>query len=227
MNGLTTIRALGLQKQLKDHFDDLQDMHTGPVYIGMTSKRAFGFWLEMFVVTYVALVLMSFRLFLDEQYGGNVGFAVTQAISLTGIFQYGMRQWGELETRMTSIERISEYSQQEPEEKEGKVTPPSTEWPSQGQIVFEQVSVRYLEEDLVLEDLSFQIKAKEKIGIVGRTGAGKSSILATLLRLVSAERGTIKIDGVDINNLPLSVLRSRISVIPQEPVLFSGTLPKE
>ncbi|VEN45399.1 unnamed protein product [Callosobruchus maculatus] len=227
MNGITTIRAFGVQKQLREHFDELQDRHTGPADIGITGKRAFGFWLEMFVIFYVALVLISFRLFLEEKYGGNVGFAVTQAISLTGIFQFGMRQWGELETRMTSVERILEYSQQEPEEKKGKSTSPSTKWPSHGEIVFNKVSVRYLkEEDLVLENLSFQIKEKEKIGIVGRTGAGKSSILATLLRLVSAERGTIKIDGVDINDLPLPVLRSKISVIPQEPVLFSGTIRK-
>nr|CAI5829471.1 unnamed protein product [Callosobruchus analis] len=225
IDGLTTIRALGVQKQLRDHFDELQDMHTGSVYIGMTGKRAFGFWLEMFVVIYVALVLISFRLFLNEQYGGNVGFAVTQAIGLTGIFQYGMRQWGELETRMTSVERILEYSQQEPEEKGRKTTLSSMKWPSKGEIVFNGVSVRYLkDEDLVLDNLSFKIKEKEKIGIVGRTGAGKSSILATLLRSVSAEHGTIKVDGVDISDVPLSVLRSKISVIPQEPVLFSGTI---
>ncbi|CAH1989483.1 unnamed protein product [Acanthoscelides obtectus] len=223
MSGITTIRAFGVQNELKDHFDDLQDMHTAPSYIGMAGMRAFGFWLEIFVVLYVALVLLSFRLFLNEEYGGNVGFAVTQAISLTGIFQYGMRQWGALETRMTAVERILEYSNLEPEETIKKTM--SAEWPIHGEISFNQVSVKYFEEeDLVLEGLSFDVGKREKIGIVGRTGAGKSTILAALLRLAYIERGKITIDGVDISHIPLSILRSNISILPQEPKLFAGTI---
>jgi len=99
---------------------------------------------------------------------------------------------------------------------------PAKDWPAAGEIEFRNVNLAYKDEDLVLKNLSFKINAREKIGIVGRTGAGKSSIVAALFRLTEA-RGHILIDGVTISTIGLHDLRKGMSIIPQDPVLFSGT----
>lgn len=139
--------------------------------------------------------------------------------------QWGLRQWSELENQMTSVERIVEYTYVVPEAIEGG-TKPSTAWPEFGRIEFQHVFLRYSKGDAyVLKDLNFVIGAKEKVGIVGRTGAGKSSLITALFRLAETE-GEILIDDVITKTINLHQLRSKISVIPQEPVLFSGTLRK-
>lgn len=127
---------------------------------------------------------------------------------------------------MTSVERVDEYSNLEPEpptESEPKYRP-AKNWPVAGDIRFNSLSMRYTKSsDFVLRELSFDIKHREKIGIVGRTGAGKSSIIQALFRLAHNE-GSIIIDGLDTSNLGLHDLRSKISIIPQEPILFSGNM---
>lgn len=151
--------------------------------------------------------------------------ALTQSASLTGMFQWGMRQWSELVNQMTSVERIQEYADLNPELEENTKQPPKG-WPDKGKLVFSNMLLRYSPSDpYVLKDLSFEIQPREKIGIVGRTGAGKSSLIQALFRLADVE-GAILIDGIDTKTIPLNILRSNISIIPQEPVLFSGTLRK-
>lgn len=163
---------------------------------------------------------------LTDYYGGDVGLIVTQYLSLTGVLQWGMRQWSELENHMTSVERVLEYTkvETEPVRKQISVLPKS--WPEFGKIIFQNVSMRYIRNDPpVLNSLNFTIYPQEKIGIVGRTGAGKTSTIAALFQLYDVE-GSIIIDDVDTTKLPLEELRSKISIIPQEPVLFSGTMRK-
>lgn len=163
-----------------------------------------------------------------EKYGGNVGLAITQSIGLTGMFQWGMRQSTELENQMTSVERVLEYTNLD-QEKNLETPPekkPRSTWPENGEIRFINLYLRYSPSDPpVLKSLNFTIKPKEKVGIVGRTGAGKSSLIAALFQLTETE-GAILIDGVDTKDLGLHDLRSKISIIPQEPVLFSGTMRK-
>ncbi|KAJ2599521.1 hypothetical protein H4R99_003681 [Coemansia sp. RSA 1722] len=102
---------------------------------------------------------------------------------------------------------------------------PESDWPSEGTIEFIDYSMRYRPElDIVLDGLSFSVKKHEKVGIVGRTGAGKSSITYALMRLVEAESGCIKIDDIDISSIGLYDLRSKITIIPQDPVLFESTI---
>lgn len=146
-------------------------------------------------------------------------------MNLTGMFQWGMRQWSELENTMTCVERIKEYADVVPERDVDTVEPPK-DWPEAGAIKFDDLSLKYAEnEPCVLKNLTFEVQSSEKVGIVGRTGAGKSSIIMALFRLAVNE-GKILIDGVDIGKIPFSKLRCCISIIPQEPVLFSGTLRK-
>lgn len=140
--------------------------------------------------------------------------------------QWGMRQTAELENQMTSVERINEYATL-PCEPALKTVPkyrPSLKWPTNGQIKFNNLSMKYSENrNYVLKNLDFTIESCEKIGIVGRTGAGKSSIIQALFRLAYNE-GDIEIDGINISTLGLHDLRSKISIIPQDPILFSGTM---
>ncbi|XP_076758535.1 ATP-binding cassette subfamily C member 4 isoform X2 [Xylocopa sonorina] len=159
-------------------------------------------------------------------FAGNVGLAISQVLILCGMLQHGMRQTAEALAQMTSVERILQFTQLD---KEGPFESepnkkPSAQWPSKGEIKFDHLYLRY--EDSappVLKDLSFVIKSGEKIGIVGRTGAGKTSLISALFRLTKLE-GAIYIDNLDTNQIGLYDLRKKISIIPQEPVLFSASL---
>lgn len=138
-----------------------------------------------------------------------------------------MRQTAELENQMVSVERVLDYANLDSEEKQNsdktKTIPPK-EWPVDGTIKFEDLNLRYSENsELVLKNLNFFIQSNEKIGIVGRTGAGKSSIIQAIFRLVPTQ-GVIDIGGLNTSELYLQDLRKNISIIPQDPILFSGTL---
>ncbi|XP_026807199.1 probable multidrug resistance-associated protein lethal(2)03659 isoform X1 [Rhopalosiphum maidis] len=228
LQGLTTIRAFEAEQILSKEFDNHQDLHSSAWYLFISSSRAFGFWLDMVCLIYISVVTFSFLVIGSNTFGGNVGLAITQAIGLTGMFQWGMRQSAELENQMTSVERVLEYTNA-PQEAALESPPekkPSKEWPQKGQIMFKNFYLRYsLDSPHVLKDLNIKIESMEKIGIVGRTGAGKSSLIGALFRLAVNE-GSIFVDDLDINDLGLHELRSKLSIIPQEPVLFSGTMRK-
>ena len=181
-------------------------------------KVFYDFSLRFFSFSYIYL-------FKDIQ-SGTAGLAFSMALGLTGMTQWGVRQSAEVENQMTSVERIIEYSNLEPEaalESDYKIP---KDWPQHGAIRFEHVFLIYPSSpEPVLRDITIDIKGGEKIGIVGRTGAGKSSILAALFRLVEI-KGKIEIDGVDCNAIGLHELRKNVSIIPQEPIAFIGSLRK-
>ncbi|XP_014296337.1 probable multidrug resistance-associated protein lethal(2)03659 [Microplitis demolitor] len=230
LQGLPTIRSFNAEEVLTKEFDHHQDLHSSAWYIFIASSRAFGFWLDIFCLIYIACVTMSFLLLSDDEHktfkGGNVGLAITQSIGLTGMFQWGMRQSAEVENQMTSVERVLEYTniESEPALESLPEKKPKDDWPSRGKVEFKRVYLAYSPlEPPVLRNLNFTIEPREKIGIVGRTGAGKSSLIAALFRLAEIE-GNIEIDGVDTGEIGLHDFRAKISIIPQEPFLFSGTL---
>lgn len=132
----------------------------------------------------------------------------------------------DVETNIVAVERIKEYGET-PQEAAWDIPDqaPPKEWPSEGRVEFRDFKVRYREGlELVLNGLTFSVNGGEKIGIVGRTGAGKSSLTLSLFRIIEASNGKIFIDGIDISKLGLHALRSRLTIIPQDPVLFSGNL---
>ncbi|KAJ2337283.1 hypothetical protein GGI00_000341, partial [Coemansia sp. RSA 2681] len=136
-------------------------------------------------------------------------------------------QRGMSENRMDHLSRYIAYTESTPREQPRIVADsrPAPSWPEAGEIEFRQYSLRYRSElDPTLNSLSFVVRSKERIGIVGRTGAGKSSLTYALMRLVEADSGCILIAGVDISSIGLQDLRSRISIIPQDPSLFGGTI---
>lgn len=226
LNGLTTIRSSGAQTMVTREFDNFQDSHTSAWYLTIATNGAFGFWLDVVSVTFVSAVILSF-FFLDSSIeGGNVGLAISQALILTGMLQYGIRQTAEVVNQMTSVERVLQYNDIEKEppfESQGDQKFPPR-WPEHGAVQFANLSLRYAPtESPVLKDLQFTIQSGHKVGIVGRTGAGKSSLISALFRLAKLE-GAIYIDDVNTQAIGIHDLRKKISIIPQEPVLFSASL---
>ncbi|CAB3245308.1 unnamed protein product [Arctia plantaginis] len=225
--GLATIRSFGAEFLLAQEFDRHQDLHSAAWYLFITCSRAFGYFLDLICLLFIICVTFSCLMKTDMD-ASSVGLAITQSISLTGIFQWGMRQSAEMENQMTSVERILEYTKlpHEPALYSDPNKKPPSDWPKEGAIEFKDLTLRYTPDgNYVLHKLQFSIQPREKIGIVGRTGAGKSSIIQALFRLAYLE-GAITIDGVDITSIGLHDLRQKLSIIPQEPVLFSGTIRK-
>ncbi|XP_041974060.1 probable multidrug resistance-associated protein lethal(2)03659 [Aricia agestis] len=225
--GLPTIRSFEAEILLVKEFDRHQDLHSAAWYLFITTSRSFGYFLDVVCLLFIFCVTFSYIMKTDFE-GSCAGLVITQSISLTGVFQWGMRQSAEMENQMTSVERVLEYTQipRETALTTKSQTKAPENWPSEGAISFENLSLKYTPDgNEVLHKLNLDILPQEKIGIVGRTGAGKSSIIQALFRLAYLE-GAILIDGVDIATIRLEDLRQKISIIPQEPVLFSGTMRK-
>ncbi|XP_033225035.1 multidrug resistance-associated protein 4-like isoform X2 [Belonocnema kinseyi] len=226
LQGLTTIRALKVEKILIQEFDNYQNLHSSAWYLFCSCVSAFLIYLKFVSYLYITLVLY---LLVSVRYNissGDVGLIITQCILLSEMLVWGIKETTELEIQMTSVERILEYSDLEQEalletKPEQKL---SAQWPSEGRVEFKDISLSYKPSGaLVLKNLNFLVLPKEKIGIVGRTGAGKSSLIAALYRLAYM-RGEIYIDGVATGDLGLHDVRSNLSIIPQEPLLFAGSL---
>lgn len=157
---------------------------------------------------------------------GLVGLSVTYALQITQTLNWLVRMTSDVETNIVAVERIKEYGetkQEAPWELPNSTVPVS--WPEMGRVEFKDFQVRYREGlELVLRGITFVVQGGEKVGIVGRTGAGKSSLTLALFRIIESAGGSIVIDGLDISKLGLHALRSRLTIIPQDPVLFSGTV---
>ncbi|CAI6361980.1 unnamed protein product [Macrosiphum euphorbiae] len=226
LQGITTIRAFEAEQILSAEFSIHQDLHSSAWYLFICSSRAFGFWLDLTCLIYISIVTFCFLFIGKDTYSGNVGLAITQSIGLIGLFQWGMRRSVELENQMASVERVLEYTclPQEPGLESPQDKKPPKDWPDKGRITFHDFYLRYdINTPYVLSNLNINIEPTEKIGIVGRTGAGKSSLIGALFRLALNE-GKITIDNLEIHDLGLHELRSKLTFIPQEPVLFSGTI---
>ncbi|XP_054723461.1 ATP-binding cassette sub-family C member 4-like isoform X2 [Uloborus diversus] len=223
--GLTTIRAFKVQHPFELSFDHYQDQHTATWFAFISVTRWLGIVLDWLCVLYITSVTVAMVILSeDPSYASKAGLAIASALQLSGSFQWGVRQSAEVESQMTSVERVIEYSNLDPEaelESEKDKKPPKG-WPSKGYIAYQDVSLKYTpDEPPVLKNLNFEIYPEEKIGIVGRTGAGKSSMIATLFRMTEPD-GVVKIDGVCTKDIGLHDLRKKISIIPQDPVLFTG-----
>ncbi|XP_037925199.1 multidrug resistance-associated protein 4-like isoform X2 [Hermetia illucens] len=224
LNGLSTIRAYGAQTGLIKEFDAHQDIHTASYYMYISTSTAFGLSLDIVCLVFLCCVTFYFLIADDGAMGGQVGLAITQTMSITGLLQWGIRQSAEVANQLMAVERVLEYRDLEQEKQPMKLAPITKDWPTAGKIEFRQVVYRYYEgAEAVLKGLNFVIYPKEKIGIVGRTGAGKSSLIGAIFRLAKVE-GDILIDGVNSATISLENLRSHVSIIPQDPVLFSGTI---
>ncbi|XP_077300828.1 ATP-binding cassette sub-family C member 4-like [Arctopsyche grandis] len=226
LNGITTIRACNASQRLALEFDIHQNLHTSAWYQYIACCTTLGFWLDLICVIFLAIVSYTFIITkTDDSLSGNVGLAISQSLILSGMLQFGVRQSGEIVSQMTSVERVLQYTEIEEEKclDEGQIDTPKT-WPSTGTVVFDHMFLKYSDDNPpVLKDLNIIINNGWKVGIVGRTGAGKSSLITALFRLAKLE-GNIIVDEIETGKLSLQDLRSRISIIPQEPVLFSASV---
>jgi ABC-type multidrug transport system fused ATPase/permease subunit len=226
LSGLVTVRGFKMSEMVSRDFMSKVDANTR-AYLGyLVVVRWLGIRLDIVSLAVVYSTGLFAVFASDSVSAGQVAFSLTYATSLTALLQWAVRQSAELENQMTSVERILAYSRLPPEgERHIPDSLPDPSWPSEGAVEIRSLKLRYRPElDLVLKGLSVSIPPRCKVGVCGRTGAGKSSLFATFFRLVEPCEGTIVIDGVDTRRIGLSDLRSKLAIIPQNPVIYSGSL---
>ncbi|KAF6040456.1 ABCC5 [Bugula neritina] len=227
VQGLSTIKAYKKEKQFLQQFNKLQDNNNMATLLFSVAVRWSSTRLNVFAVLMV-LGTSLFATFIPSETVNPTlaALAVTYSISMIGLLQYVLRSGIETEASFTSVERLTSYMDLESEAPsivDGNR--PDGSWPKEGAIQFSNVDMRYREGlPLVLKNITLDIKPQEKIGVVGRTGSGKSSLAMVLFRMMELDGGSITIDGIDISTIGLEDLRSKLSIIPQDPVLFVGTV---
>ncbi|KAG0085536.1 hypothetical protein BGZ92_008914 [Podila epicladia] len=252
--GVSTIRVMrGLQAQFLAQNQIRADTVANRMYVYNLANR----WLQVRVELLGSLIVfLSAALSVlkaGELDPTLIAVALSYSITMQGFINYLVRTVNEVQNILVSVERVQEYSEKPMEAPAVTGVPLSESWPQQGRVVFKNYSARYREGlDLVIKDASFEVKPAEKVGIVGRTGAGKSSLTLALFRIIEAadsywsiasdpsmegkqvdyemfhsgngDGGSIEIDGVDISTLGLRDLRRHLAIIPQDPTLFAGTV---
>ncbi|XP_046591582.1 multidrug resistance-associated protein 1 isoform X10 [Neodiprion lecontei] len=226
VTGAPTIRAYGLQDRFIAESESRVDFNQVCYYPSVIANRWLAIRLEMvgnLIIFFAALFSVLPK---EDLTAGGVGFSLSYALQITQTLNWLVRMTSDVETNIVAVERIKEYGET-PQEAPWEIPncSPPADWPNEGRVEFRDYKVRYREGlDLVLKGLTFTVNGGEKVGIVGRTGAGKSSLTLSLFRIIEAAGGKIFIDGLDISQMGLHALRSRLTIIPQDPVLFSGTL---
>jgi ATP-binding cassette subfamily C (CFTR/MRP) protein 1 len=230
LSGTSSIRAYGVQvgffENCKSSFDN---MNASYILVQMA-----GYWLALrldimggFIAMFVGGVAVG-TLDLGFISAGRLGLALSFSIEVTSYLKFGVQMIARLEADMSSVERILFYTDKiEPEAPEfiPEKDPEPGQWPTKGEIELQNTSMRYRDGPLVLKDLTLKVNSGEKIGICGRTGSGKSSLMILLFRISEIEDGgNIFVDGVNIREIGTAALRLNLSIIPQDPVMFSNTV---
>ncbi|XP_046577436.1 multidrug resistance-associated protein 1-like isoform X2 [Haliotis rubra] len=226
LSGASVIRSFQAQSRFIKESEDRVDTNQRFSSYAFGALRWQGVRLEVIgniIVLAASLFAVMSR---DTLSGGLVGLSISYAIEITANLNWMVQLVSEVETQLVSVERVKEYTDIDseppwniPERR------PNDDWPDAGVVKFLDYSTRYREGlDLVLKGITCTVHSREKVGIVGRTGAGKSSLTLSLFRLIEAAGGEINIDGVDVSTLGLHDLRSKLTILPQDPVLFAGSL---
>ncbi|KAG4075666.1 hypothetical protein HA402_003491 [Bradysia odoriphaga] len=220
--GLTVIRALKSENFHRLEFMQKQDRHSSAFYLNFGSNRWFAQATDWLSTGYFFVLVISYWLYIEND-GSSLGLAISNALMLTVIFSFGVSQLTMLDNQLIAVERVLEYIDIP---SEGELLQPESSvvaWGDKGKIEITSATIAY-DGNPVLRNLSLKINAGQNIGIVGRTGAGKSTLINGLFRLVNLASGQIKIDDVDIASVGLHNLRRRLTIMPQNPQLFTGTV---
>ncbi|KAI2623116.1 P-loop containing nucleoside triphosphate hydrolase protein [Hypoxylon sp. NC1633] len=226
LSGVTTIRAYGDERRfIRENLTKI-NTQSRPFIFLWAANRWLAFRTDLLgdFVSFFAGVFVI--LSLGKIDAGSAGVSLSYAIGFSENILWLVRLYAMNEQNMNSVERVKEYLDVEQEaEAINEKNRPAEDWPAHGAVEFVGYSTRYRKElDPVLKDVTFKIEPREKVGIVGRTGAGKSSLTLAIFRALEAESGKILIDGVDIGTIGLQDLREAITIVPQDPTLFTGTI---
>jgi ABC-type multidrug transport system fused ATPase/permease subunit len=218
LSGLSTIRAFDRTKYYMNRMHGLIDNSSKASWMLELSSRWMAFRMGVLGALFVSVVANAVAI--SRVDAALAGFSLAFALRYTNALTSLLQSMTSVELGFNACERVLEYAELETEPDSGKDAPAA--WPAGGRIEVDNLTVRYAE-DLppVLKNLNFHVGAGERIGIVGRTGAGKSTLAAIFFRLLNPVEGSVRIDDVDISTLKLSQLRSRLAIIPQDPFLFS------
>ncbi|XP_043365328.1 multidrug resistance-associated protein 1-like isoform X2 [Dermochelys coriacea] len=223
--GLSTIRAFGHQERFIRQNKDVVNENLVCFYNNVISNRWLAVRLEFLGNLMVFFAALFAVLAGNTINSSTMGLSISYALNITQSLNFWVRKACEIETNGVSIERACEYEKMDKEAPWIMSKRPPMGWPNKGIIEFINYQARYRTGlDLALQDVSFRTHSKEKVGIVGRTGAGKSTLTNGLFRIIERDGGKIIIDGIDISTIGLHDLRGNLNIIPQDPVLFSGTL---
>ncbi|XP_066282147.1 ATP-binding cassette sub-family C member 10-like [Branchiostoma lanceolatum] len=227
LTGLTTIRGLRAVQRFKHENQSRLECNQRASFSGQVASSWLGIRLQLLGVAMVTGV--AFIAVLEHHFQtvdpGLVGLAISYALSVTNLLSGVVTSFTETEKQMVSVERAVQYVKNIPWERTEGVLEVSRRWPEHGAVTWQGVNLTYRQGlPKALDNVTFSINPGEKVGVVGRTGAGKSSLLLCLFRMTDIQSGTIKIDDVDIRLVELQRLRSRLAVIPQDPFLFGGTV---
>ncbi|GIM00722.1 hypothetical protein Vretimale_5669, partial [Volvox reticuliferus] len=227
MKGLATIRGYDASENFNAAFLKLMAQNASWAFAYQSLSRWIGVRLDAVAGTTLLAASLLAVAMRDKINTGGLAMALTQTVQMTGLMQWVVRRTAEVENTMTSVERMLSYTElpsEAPRVAEGGGSPPPG-WPKSGAITYQDVTAVYRPGlPSVLRDLSFSLAPGTSCGVVGRTGSGKSSLMLTLFRLIDVVHGRILLDGVDIAAVGLDALRRQLAIIPQDPVLFSGTL---
>ncbi|XP_058453715.1 multidrug resistance-associated protein 1-like isoform X1 [Malaya genurostris] len=224
INGQSTVRAYNEQNRFTLESEKRVDYNQKVTYSTILASCWLSVRLEI-IGSLVVLFAALFAVLAKERIGpATVGLSISYALQISATLSFMVRMTAEVETNIVAVERLQEYTEL-PREAEWQKGSVAKSWPTEGTVEFKDLKIRYREGlELVIRGISLHVNGSEKIGIVGRTGAGKSSLTLGLFRIVEAAGGQIIIDGVDIAKIGLHQVRGRLTIIPQDPVLFSGNL---
>lgn len=225
--GLPVLRAAGATDRFEEKNQRLLELNQRCQFASSATMQ----WLDIRLQLMGAAVVSAIAgiALVQHQHGladpGLVGLSLSYALSLTGLLSGLVSSFTQTEAMLVSVERLEEYSCDLPQEPQGQLSQRGAGWLTQGSVEFQDVVLVYRPGmPHALDGVTFRVHPGEKLGIVGRTGSGKSSLLLVLFRLLEPSSGRVLLDGVDTSQLELAELRSQLAIIPQEPFLFSGTI---